>query len=553
MKYGIDLGTTYSVIAKIGNDGKAEVIPNMLGQGVTFTLPSVVYFPANGDPPVVGAEAKAFRTEESAKGRVAEFTKREIGKPDPKTYEYKGQQMKPIDVAVFILKELARYANATGEDVKDVIITCPASFMDEERRATKQAGEIAGFNVLKIVNEPTAAAINYCINEYQSANTDLNILVYDLGGGTFDVCLLNMKVDAMGRKDVEVIDNRGKDQLGGKDWDEELYRLILKNLCETTNREPDKISEDVQASIRKSVEGTKVSLSNTERKTVRFDVDGERVAVTVTREEFERATKYLVDMTIQYIDDLFKSAAVKGKNITESDVDIVLLVGGSSKMPMIDGAIRPRFPGKVRLSDPDLVVARGAAYIAEQKEQVTVTDIATYTFGLGISTVHPHFLDSLSNYREPEDYNYILENVIFKGDKLPFTYVGDYVTLDNTSSIVARIFEDTCEIRGDKKDGKWLPLHLTPCVDSNGEPQNCADRYNIRFLEILKFEFGGSKPKGYPIKVHFILDTSGLEVVVEDSETGKKKNKFIASQNVLPQETVDEKKVEFARILTTQE
>ena len=178
--YGIDLGTTYSVICTLDGNGNPTVIQNQ--EDSSDLLASAVYFPEGGDP-VVGEQAKSMKDMEP--DRVVEYIKRYIGKPDAPKYEFNGQEYDPITISALILKRLKQYADEQGENVANVVITCPAYFGMDEKAATEQAGKIAGLNVLKIINEPTAAALNYCAREFKE---NRKIMVYDLGG-TFDLTL----------------------------------------------------------------------------------------------------------------------------------------------------------------------------------------------------------------------------------------------------------------------------------------------------------------------------------------------------------------------------
>jgi molecular chaperone DnaK (HSP70) len=207
--YGIDLGTTYSAIATKDENGHPVIIENQ-DEG-TNNIASVVYFQDIGDP-VIGEVAKNMYEAEPTK--VVQYVKRQIGKEDSQIYKFGGKDYDPITISALIIKQIVKHANDQGHDVKDVVITCPASFGYEERTATKQAGEIAGLNVLNIINEPTAAALKYCYRELQ---INSKIMVYDLGGGTFDLTVFNMTVDVIGIILIDVLFSDGDEHLGGID------------------------------------------------------------------------------------------------------------------------------------------------------------------------------------------------------------------------------------------------------------------------------------------------------------------------------------------------
>lgn len=354
--YGIDLGTTYSAVAKIGPTGAPEIIANTnLAKDL---LASAVYFREDGKV-VVGDEAK----EEAATNpeRLMQFFKRWIGlKDDPEreVYIVDGNEYDPIQLSAMVLQEIVNYAKENGEDVHDVVITCPAYFSDQQRGAIVQAGEVVGLNVMAIINEPTSAAINYCFNRY---NEDQTVLVYDLGGGTFDVTLMRMSEDN-GQRNIEVLGTNGDSKLGGREWDEELYNIIIDKYKNQYGRTDDDITIDLENEIRSRVEEIKIKLSTKESYELKMLHDGESIKLTVTREEFERATSYRVDETVGWLNRVINDAGY-----TDDKIDIVLLVGSSTKMPMIRKMLSDRFGEKVVFADPDKAVAKGAAIIAHQK------------------------------------------------------------------------------------------------------------------------------------------------------------------------------------------
>ena len=211
--FGIDLGTTYSCIATLDRNGNPEVIRNQID--ASDTLASAVFF-ESADNVIIGNGAKDMV--ETDGDRVVQFVKREIGKPNARTYEFDGKTYTPVEISALILRRLKQMAEEQGHTVDDVVITCPAYFGFEEKNATKQAGQLAGMNVLNIINEPTAAALSYCARQFQEERT---IMVYDLGGGTFDVTIVKMSMvtrpDGSEGQKVVVVATGGNDLLGGKD------------------------------------------------------------------------------------------------------------------------------------------------------------------------------------------------------------------------------------------------------------------------------------------------------------------------------------------------
>lgn len=358
--YGIDLGTTYSVLARLGVTGAPEIISDVeLGKD---TLASAIYHKEDGTFDV-GDSAKEAGVANPA--RLHQFFKRWIGRnsdPNREHYMVDGKEYDPVELSAIVIGRIIEYGKASGEDVKDVIITCPAYFDYAQREATRQAGIAAGLNVLAVINEPTAAAINFCYNRFSE---DQTILVYDLGGGTFDVTLLRMSQSGE-TKNVDVLGTDGDAMLGGKDWDEELYELLLDLYVEKFGGSKDEIPEDLKNLIRAEVEGLKFRLSTRENVRARIPYNGENIVLEVTREKFEEVTAKFVDQTIGWMDSVISKAG-----ITDADIDVVLMVGGSTKMPMIKNMLINRFGEKAFFGDPDKSVAKGAAIVADmmQKKQ----------------------------------------------------------------------------------------------------------------------------------------------------------------------------------------
>lgn len=352
--YGIDLGTTYSAIAKLGATGAPEMIAdNDLGKD---TLASAVFFAEDGTV-YVGDTAKEEGV--AAPERLHQFFKRWIGRgtdPNREHYLVDGKEYDPIELSTIVLGRIINYAKDNGEEVKDVVITCPAYFDYAQRDATKQAGIAAGLNVMAVINEPTAAAINYCVNRF---NEDQNVLVYDLGGGTFDVTLMRMTQNGANRN-VDVLGTDGDAFLGGYDWDKELYDLLLAKCEEKFGRSAVNMPEDVKALIRGQVEDLKTKLTIKETAKAKIPYEGENVTLEVTREEFESATAGYVEQTVGWLNSVLQKA-----NMTDDDVDVVLMVGGSTKMPMIRGMLTQRFGEKAFFGEPEKSVAKGAAIVAD--------------------------------------------------------------------------------------------------------------------------------------------------------------------------------------------
>lgn len=342
--YGIDLGTTYSCIAYVDETGRPSVVQNFEGE---LTTPSAVHF-ENADNIVVGKEAK--NVSKLYPDRVVEFVKRYMGDATF-SFEIDGHNYKPEEISSLILRKLADDASQTvGEKVTDVVITCPAYFGINERKATENAGILAGLNVRYILNEPTAAAICYGLDKSKG---DQTVLVYDLGGGTFDVTVIAMKGG-----DINVVVTGGKRTLGGKDWDDRLIEYLAS---EFSAAHPDKGNplDDNHSSqtLREMAEAAKKTLTAREKSPLMVSHNGERVKIELTREKFEEITADLMEQTINLTTDLLEKAKERGCD----KIDQILLVGGSSKMPYVAQRMTETFGGEIQLFEPDLAVAKGAA------------------------------------------------------------------------------------------------------------------------------------------------------------------------------------------------
>lgn len=341
--FGIDLGTTYSSIAYVDEYGKAVIIPNAENERVT---PSVVFF--DDDSIVIGDVAK-----ESSKlypNEVVSFVKRSMGEPNF-IFLHNSEEYRAEEISAYILKKLAQDAEQyLGEPVTDVVITCPAYFGINEREATRKAGEIAGFNVRHIINEPTAAAVAY--GSLDSDN-DRVVLVYDLGGGTFDITMIDIRKDS-----VEVICTGGDHNLGGKDWDDRIVAHMVELFQNETGTDEDILDDpDTWQDLQLSAEKAKKILSQRPKTPISVTHGGERVKMIVDREKFEEITEDLLERTIEFTKEMLDEAKNKGYK----SFDEIILVGGATRMPQIRTRIEENFSVTPKIFDPDEAVAKGAA------------------------------------------------------------------------------------------------------------------------------------------------------------------------------------------------
>ncbi|MCP4108219.1 MAG: Hsp70 family protein [Desulfobacteraceae bacterium] len=341
--YGIDLGTTYSSIACMDDYGKPVIIPNSENQHIT---PSVVFF--DGENIIVGEVAK-----ESSKlypHEVVSFIKRSMGEADF-IFEHNGKTFRPEEISSFIIRKLVQDAEQNlNEKITEVVITCPAYFGINEREATRRCGEIAGYNVRQIINEPTAAAIAYGTME---SDEEKVVLVYDLGGGTFDITMIEIQANA-----IEVICTGGDHNLGGKDWDDRIVAYLFQEFQNITKTEDDILEDpDTCQDLQLSAEKAKKVLSQRDKTPVLITHGGEKVKVVLNRKKFQEITQDLVERTVALTHEMLEEAKKKGY----WSFDEIILVGGATRMPHVSERIREEFSMNPRVFDPDEAIAKGAA------------------------------------------------------------------------------------------------------------------------------------------------------------------------------------------------
>ena len=521
--YGIDLGTTYSCIARLDSNGNPEVIRN--NEDDSNTVASVVFF-ENANNVVVGQAAK--ENVETDGDRVVQFVKREIGKRDSRTYEFDGKTYTPVEISALILTRLKNLVEAQGGTIEDVVITVPAYFGLEERSATRQAGELAGLHVLSLINEPTAAALSYCARQFQE---DRTILVYDLGGGTFDVTVVKM---SMSQNDagndvqkITVLATGGDDRLGGKDWDDRLYTHILHACCDENGLTPDEIEAETRQDIRSKVEEAKRKLSKKQTAKVRIDVNGSRTEITVSRKDFENMTGDIVAKAMNFVDATLEKVPAEA-------IDTVLLVGGSTYMPMIKNAVEAKFPGKVQQHDPDQAVAKGAAiYASMLVEEVGALSDSEET--AGDTSTHAEQLTSKFTVEDqtPRSFGpgvvdttgakhkYVLENFIKIGEKMPAVFTKTYYPLeDNQERVLLRAFEN-----------RSTDDTLIPCVDEDGNPQATDPAHYVKLLGELVVNLPPNTSRDTPIKVTFKVDASGVHVEAVNTKTNETFETFLRTES----------------------
>ncbi len=478
---GIDLGTTFSAIAYVNEYGIPEIIRNESGNHLT---PSVVFFD-EGDF-IVGEFAKQNAIAEPE--RVVEFVKREMGKPISEFFRVFGERKYSAeDISAEILKSLKCDAEEElGEPITDAVITVPAYFNNPERQATIRAGEIAGLRVHRIINEPTAAAIAYGINKSAQAST---VLVFDLGGGTFDVAVMQVE-----GRDMRILATNGDHRLGGKDWDDAIISYIVERFEVEYGENPLHSVSAYQALQLKAVDA-KIQLSTLTKATIIANYSGKSLRVQLTRQQFEQMTAHLVERCKSLVDVVLQEA-----KLTHKQIDTVLLVGGSTRMPMIGEMLTQYFGKPPDTSvNPDECVVIGAALlgalIQSEQEGLTRENVSPFHEGgiMRISDVCSHSLGMVVLDEIGELYNSI---IIPKNTNIP------------------------CEI---SRDSYFTTSHQQTELDVyvlQGEqsyPRDCPVRDAYEFYDIPP-----RPAKETRLKVTFKYNANGvIEVEAEDLLSGK--------------------------------
>ena len=503
--FGIDLGTTYSVIAYIDQYNRPAVIPNAAGDRTT---PSVVQFA--GDERIVGKEAK--NNVALYPDSTVQMIKRYMGSPSY-TFIYEDVTYTPEEISSYILRKLVQDAEQyTGLTISDVVITCPAYFGIPEREATARAGEIAGLNVRSIINEPTAAAIAYGVNE----QGDQVVLVYDLGGGTFDVTLIEIKDG-----NITVIATDGDHFLGGRNWDEAVVTYLASEWQRETGSADDPTdSLETLEDLLLKAEVAKQTLTTRAQTDVRVVHNGLTARVTLTREKFDELTQHLLDRTVELTRQALAEAAKRGY----TRFDQLLLVGGATRMPQVAARMMEAFNTEPRVYEPDEAVAKGAAIYGQKlalDEEIKIRIAAALGVedeaavdvsaaddtlmeqiqqqvaearGLQLGAVKTLAAQSIRNVTsrtfgivawDPSQQKQVVSNLILRNDPVPAEVTREYGTRDaNQESVLIQIVDN---------------LSSDPIYELDGS----------REIGNAELTLPPGLPAGAPVAVTFRLDEQG--------------------------------------------
>ncbi len=488
---GIDLGTTNSCVATIEN-GEPVVIANAEG---ARTTPSVVAFAKDGSERMIGVTAK--RQAVTNIERTLLSVKRHMGTDWKTTID--DVDYTPQEISAFILQKLKADAEAyLGHEVKQAVITCPAYFTDAQRTATKDAGRIAGLEVLRIINEPTAAALAYGVDKGE----DQTILVYDLGGGTFDVSVLEIyQVD--GQPQIEVKATAGNNKLGGDDFDDLIIKWMVAEFKRDTGID---LSKDVQAMsrLKEAAEKAKIELSGTQQTQINLpfitmrDGQPEHMDMTLGRAKFEDLVSKLIENTMGPTRQAMKDSGVK-----KGDIDKVILVGGSTRVPAVQEAVEKE-AGKAPYKgiNPDEAVAMGAALQAgiisgdEGVSDILLLDVTPLTLGI-------------------ETLGGVMTTMIERNTTIPARRSEIYSTAsDNQPAVTIHVLQ--------------------------GERNFAKDNVTLGEFTLMGIP---AAPRGTPqIEVTFDIDANGIvDVSAKDMGTGKEQSVKIESQTSLSEDEIQAK------------
>jgi molecular chaperone DnaK len=503
---GIDLGTTNSVVAVL-EGGEPSVVANAEGNRTT---PSIVAF--KGDETLVGELAK--RQAITNPDNTIRSIKRHIGTNWKETFE--GKVYTPQEISARILQKLKTDAESyLGEDVTEAVITVPAYFNDAERQATKEAGKIAGLNVLRIINEPTAASLAYGLENSE----DQKILVFDLGGGTFDVSVLEISEGVF-----EVKSTSGDSKLGGDDWDQRVMDWLIEKFKSSTGID---ISNDKMAiqRIKEGAEKAKIELSSTSETEINLpfitanDAGPQHLLEKLSRSEFEKITADLVDRTKEPVENALSDAG-----LNYSDIDHVILVGGSTRMPAVQALVKS-LTGKDphKGVNPDEVVASGAAIQAGvlkgDVKDVLLLDVTPLTLGV-------------------ETKGGIMTKMIERNTTIPTKRSETFTTAeDNQTQVEIHVLQGEREMAsGNKSLGKFTLTDIPAARQGTPQIEVTFDIDANGIVNVNAKDLGTGKEQAITITGGTALEQDEIDRMIKDAEQhandDAKKKELVETRNL---------------------
>jgi molecular chaperone DnaK len=486
---GIDLGTTFSCVAHIDAYGKPQIIPNSESERIT---PSVILF-ENGAA-VVGSLAKNSAVAEPE--RIVDFVKREMGKPKEQFHRtFDGRQYAAEELSALIIRKLKADAERyLKQEVTDAVITVPAYFSDAERTATLTAGQLAGLNILQVINEPTAAAVAFGLDQLDH---DQTVFVFDLGGGTFDVTIMRIE-----GHEIRMLATNGDHRLGGKDWDDVIVNMVAEEFDREYGENPLLDLQSYQ-DLQSRALAAKIQLSSRPKTTIVHSYNGKSVKVELSREEFEKRTRHLVEKCKTICELVMQEA-----KLDWFEIDKVLAVGGMTRMPMIQELITSFSTVPLGTDvNPDEAVALGAAiqailvmlkeeessgvhtlpedtrqqFSARDGALIQVTNITSHTLGV-----------VLWDENEMQEYVYPMIN---KMTPIPAVATNHFGTASaNMPRAVVRIVEGESSLPGECTPLGTCDVKLPPFLPK-GSPVELVYEYNANQVLEVAVHAGGNEAK----------------------------------------------------------
>jgi len=526
---GIDLGTTNSCVA-VMEGGSVKIIENSEG---TRTTPSIVAYMPDGEI-LVGAPAKRQAVTNPKNTLFA--VKRLIGRKfDEKAVqkdihlmpysiikadngdawvEAQGKKLAPPQVSADVLRKMKKTAeDYLGEEVTEAVITVPAYFNDSQRQATKDAGRIAGLDVKRIINEPTAAALAFGMDKTEKG--DRKIAVYDLGGGTFDISIIEI-ADVDGEKQFEVLSTNGDTFLGGEDFDQRIIDYIIGEFKKDSGVD---LSKDVLAlqRLKEAAEKAKIELSSTQQTEINLpyitaDASGPKhLSLKITRAKLEALVEELIDRTIEPCRIAIKDAGVK-----VSDIDDVILVGGMTRMPKVQEKVKEFFGKEPRKDvNPDEAVAAGAAIqgsvLAGDRKDVLLLDVTPLSLGI-------------------ETLGGVMTKMIQKNTTIPTRYTQVFSTADdNQPAVTIKVFQGEREIAaGNKALGEFNLEGIPPAARGTPQIEVTFDIDANGILHVSAKDKGTGKENKITIKANSGLSEEEIERMVKDAEANAEEDHRLA-------------------------